>query len=192
MSGHGARHGQQHRGRQHLHRFWLFLIQTRVAAAAIVIMGAKLNQQAVIATDDLPRVYRGKSRSHRVVGVARAGYSKLIRNRHLGERFRMHANLRHLPCGCQGNNAQKMEQRVFCENYIFNGAAESAKTPRFPRFSPLEREVTPSLLTRCTSHRRSGCIVELESQWTARGVSGPGYYNHSGKAPPAQNAGTVG
>ena len=40
-----------------------------MAAPAVVIDGAELNQQAVIATDDLPRVYRGKSRSHRVVGV---------------------------------------------------------------------------------------------------------------------------
>jgi hypothetical protein len=40
-----------------------------MAAAAIVIDGAELNQQAAIATNDLPRVYRGKSRGHRVVGV---------------------------------------------------------------------------------------------------------------------------
>jgi hypothetical protein len=40
-----------------------------MAASAIVIDGAELNQQAAITTDDLPRVYRGKSRSHRVVGV---------------------------------------------------------------------------------------------------------------------------
>ena len=46
-----------------------FLVQRRMAAAAIVIDGAELNQQAAIATDDLPRVYRGKSRGHRVVGV---------------------------------------------------------------------------------------------------------------------------
>jgi hypothetical protein len=28
-----------------------------------------LNQQAMIATDDFPRIYWGKSRGHRVVGV---------------------------------------------------------------------------------------------------------------------------
>jgi hypothetical protein len=39
-----------------------------VATSAIVIGGAKLNQQAVIASNDFPRIYRGKSRGHRVVG----------------------------------------------------------------------------------------------------------------------------
>jgi hypothetical protein len=40
-----------------------------VAAAAIVVNRTELNQQAVIAADDFPRIYWGKSRSHRVVGV---------------------------------------------------------------------------------------------------------------------------
>jgi hypothetical protein len=40
-----------------------------VAAAAVVIDRTELNQQAMIATDDFPRIYWGKSRSHRVVGV---------------------------------------------------------------------------------------------------------------------------
>jgi hypothetical protein len=40
-----------------------------VAAPAIVIDRTELNQQAMIATDDFPRIYRGKSRGHRVVGV---------------------------------------------------------------------------------------------------------------------------
>src|SRR5512135_3933544 len=45
------------------------LVQRRMTASAIVIGCAELNQQAVIATNDFPRIYRGKSRSHRVVGV---------------------------------------------------------------------------------------------------------------------------
>jgi hypothetical protein len=40
-----------------------------VAASAIIVGCTELDQQAVIATDDFPRIYRGKSRSHRVVGV---------------------------------------------------------------------------------------------------------------------------
>jgi hypothetical protein len=40
-----------------------------VAAPAIVIDRTELNQQAMIATDDFPRIYWGKSRGHRVVGV---------------------------------------------------------------------------------------------------------------------------
>jgi predicted hydrolase (HD superfamily) len=59
-----------HYWRRHHHRFGLgFLVQGRVAAPAIVIDRTELNQQAVIATDDFPRVYWGKSRGHRVVGV---------------------------------------------------------------------------------------------------------------------------
>ena len=64
-TGHG-----HHYGRQHYHRFRLgFLVQGRVAASAIIIDRTELNQQAVIATDDVPRIYWGKSRGHRVVGV---------------------------------------------------------------------------------------------------------------------------
>jgi hypothetical protein len=40
-----------------------------VAAPAIVIDRTELNQQAMIATDDFPGIYWGKSRGHRVVGV---------------------------------------------------------------------------------------------------------------------------
>ena len=45
------------------------LIERRVAASAIVIDRTELNQQAMIASDDFPRIYWGKSRGHRVVGV---------------------------------------------------------------------------------------------------------------------------
>src|SRR3984885_11274548 len=69
MSTANTGHGH-HYGRQHYHRFWLgFLVQGRVAASAIIIDRTELNQQAVIATDDFPRIYWGKSRGHRVVGV---------------------------------------------------------------------------------------------------------------------------
>ncbi|MGC2532207.1 MAG: hypothetical protein WA424_04615, partial [Candidatus Sulfotelmatobacter sp.] len=64
-----ARYRHHHRRRHH-HRLGLgFLVQGRVAAPAIVIDRTELNQQAMIATDDFPRIYWGKSRGHRVVGV---------------------------------------------------------------------------------------------------------------------------
>jgi hypothetical protein len=47
-------HGHHYRDGRHLHRFRLFLVQGRVAAAAIIVLGAELDQQAVIATNDLP------------------------------------------------------------------------------------------------------------------------------------------
>jgi len=62
-----------------------FLVQGRVAAPAIVVDRTGLNQQAVIATDDFPRIYWGKSRGHRVCGSARAGYPLLLDL--IGERF---------------------------------------------------------------------------------------------------------
>src|SRR5882672_6576886 len=40
-----------------------------MAAPAIVIDRTELNQQAMITADDFPRIYWGKSRGHRVVGV---------------------------------------------------------------------------------------------------------------------------
>src|ERR1700677_3979397 len=40
-----------------------------MAASAVAVDRTELNQQAVIATDDIPRIYWGKSRGHRVVGV---------------------------------------------------------------------------------------------------------------------------
>ena len=64
-----AGHGHHYRGCKH---HWLrlgFLVQGRVAAPAIVIDRTELNQQAMIATDDFPRIYWGKSRGHRFVGV---------------------------------------------------------------------------------------------------------------------------
>src|SRR3981081_2189659 len=61
-------HGHHHWDWSHLYRFRFFLVQASVATAAVIVLGAKLNQQAVIATNDFPRIYRGKSRSHRVVG----------------------------------------------------------------------------------------------------------------------------
>ena len=60
-----------------------------MAAAAVVIDRTELNQQAMIATDDFPRIYWGKSRSHRVVGVPEPAL--LTTNdgtKQLGERFR--------------------------------------------------------------------------------------------------------
>jgi hypothetical protein len=45
-----------------------------VAAAAVIVVGAKLNQQAVIASNDFPRINRGKSRGHsRIVAAPEQG-----------------------------------------------------------------------------------------------------------------------
>src|SRR5208282_6516223 len=77
------------------------------AAAAVVIGSTKLNQQAVIATDDLPRVYRGKSRSHRVVGVPERALLTDHRKgtKTWGRGSNCTANLRHQACGSQHKNA---------------------------------------------------------------------------------------
>jgi hypothetical protein len=49
------RSDRHHHRRHHHHRLGFgLLIHGRVAASAIVVYGAELNQQAVIATDDFP------------------------------------------------------------------------------------------------------------------------------------------
>ena len=45
-----------------------------MAAAAQIVDGTELNQQAAITTDNFPGIYWGKRCSHQVLGVARAGY----------------------------------------------------------------------------------------------------------------------
>ena len=80
-----------HYWRCHHHRLGFgFLVQGRVAASAIVIDRTELNQQAMIATDDFPRIYWGKVRGHRVVGVPeRATPFTEQPKLKLGERFRV-------------------------------------------------------------------------------------------------------
>src|SRR5258708_36164421 len=88
MSPPGAGHGHHYCGRKH-HGFGLwFLVHGRVAAPAIVIHRTELNQQAMIATDDFPRIYWGKVRGHRVVGVPERA-TPYFWNLILGERFRL-------------------------------------------------------------------------------------------------------
>lgn len=58
--------------RRRLYDFWLFFIQRNVASPAKVIGCAKLNQKAMVASYDLPGIYRGKISGHLQVGVARA------------------------------------------------------------------------------------------------------------------------
>ena len=55
--------------------FWLVLVQRSVAPPAKVVGSTELNQQAMIATDNFPGIYRGKCGGHLGVGVARAGAS---------------------------------------------------------------------------------------------------------------------
>src|SRR5260370_37748882 len=64
------------------------LVQASVAPSAVIVGCAELNQQAVIATDDFPGIYWGKSRSHRVVGVPELA-TPYFWNLKLGERFRL-------------------------------------------------------------------------------------------------------
>jgi hypothetical protein len=59
-----------------------------MAASAIIVVGAELNQQAVIATYDFPRVNWGKGRGHRVVGVPELATPYFLEPI-LGERFRL-------------------------------------------------------------------------------------------------------
>jgi hypothetical protein len=97
-TGHG-----HHYGRQHYHRFWLgFLVQGRVAASAMIIDRTELNQQAVIATDDVPRIYWGKSRGHRVVGVPEPATPYFLEPELWGRGSDCRVNLRYKACGSQG------------------------------------------------------------------------------------------
>src|SRR5437660_1665936 len=88
MSAAGSRHRHHHRGGDYDRLRFGLLVQGRVATPAIVVMGAKLNQQAVITANDFPLIYRGKSRGHRVVGVPERAtpYMEPI---YMGERFRL-------------------------------------------------------------------------------------------------------
>src|SRR5207237_9112185 len=65
-----ARHDLGCRGSRNNFRF--LLVKRRVAPAAKMISCSELNKQAMMATDDFPRIYRGKSGGHRLVSVARA------------------------------------------------------------------------------------------------------------------------
>ena len=75
-----------------------------MAASAIIVVGAELNQQAVIATYDFPRVNWGKSRGHRVVGVPELATPKIF-GTFLEEDSERRLNLRDEGCGSQGKNA---------------------------------------------------------------------------------------
>src|ERR1700722_8648971 len=82
-----SRAGHRHHHRWYDHDWFRlrFLVQTGVAPSAVIVGSTELNQQAMIATDDFPGIYWGKSRSHRVVGVPELAtpYSQ-FRNRKLG------------------------------------------------------------------------------------------------------------
>src|SRR5437016_617045 len=66
--------------------------------AAHVIGCTELNEQAVVATDNFPGIYRGKSCSHLGFGssqsVGTPGAS--------GQAPKSQGNLGHMACGCQG------------------------------------------------------------------------------------------
>jgi hypothetical protein len=53
----------------------LIFIQGGVAAAAKIVTGTELNQQAAITTNDFSRIDWGKSGGHLRCGRARAGFS---------------------------------------------------------------------------------------------------------------------
>jgi hypothetical protein len=69
MSATGSGHRHHHGWCDHDGLRLGLLVQRRVAASAIIVGCTELDQQAVIATNDFPGIYWGKSRSHRVVGV---------------------------------------------------------------------------------------------------------------------------
>src|ERR1700733_9972752 len=96
-----AMHGHHYRWRHHHRLGFRFLVQGRVATPAIVIDRTELNQQAVIATDDFPRIYWGKSRGHRVVGVPERA-TPYFWNLIWGRGSDCRDNLRHKACGSQG------------------------------------------------------------------------------------------
>ena len=52
--------------------FRFFFVERSVTAAAEIVDGTELNEQAVVATDNFPGIYRGKSCGHLGLGVARA------------------------------------------------------------------------------------------------------------------------
>ena len=52
--------------------FGLFFIERSVAAAAKIVGGTELNEQAVVATYDFPGINRGESCGHLGLGAARA------------------------------------------------------------------------------------------------------------------------
>jgi hypothetical protein len=102
-----ARHGHHHGWRYQDGLGFRFLVQGRVTAPAIIIGCAELDQQAVIASYDFPRIYRGKSRGHRVVGVPERATPcnvtacSLTAETNWGRYSDCRVNLRHLPCGSQ-------------------------------------------------------------------------------------------
>jgi hypothetical protein len=52
--------------RRRRNNFWFVLIERTTATAAETIGCSELNQQATVATDNFPGIYRGKSCSHLV------------------------------------------------------------------------------------------------------------------------------
>src|SRR5579863_4049329 len=105
MSAAVARHRHHDRRRSHNRLRLRLLIHGSVATSAIVIGGAKLNQQAVIASNDFPRIYRGKSRGHRVVGGPERAFLTSGTGTNLtfgGKVPTAVPNLQSPACGCQG------------------------------------------------------------------------------------------
>src|SRR5436305_10497036 len=87
--------------------FRLVLVLRRMAAAAEIVGCAELNQQAAITANHFPVIYRGKSRGHLGLGVARAGLS-WNQLSYLDSNLRR--NLREIACGCQGKSGIKREE----------------------------------------------------------------------------------
>ncbi len=85
--------------------FRLVLVQRSVAPPAKIVGSTELNQQAMIAADNFPGIYRGKCSGHLGVGVARAGASPGTKT----SSSKPLRNLRYHACGCQGKSAMKRE-----------------------------------------------------------------------------------
>jgi len=84
-----------------------------MAAAAKIIDGTELNQQAMVAPDNFPGINRGKSGSHSGVGGARAGFpwnQETNQTRYLVPNLLR--NLRDRVCGCQVKSGSHATHRL--------------------------------------------------------------------------------
>jgi hypothetical protein len=111
-----------------------------VAAPTIVIDRTELNQQAMIATDDFPRIYWGKSRSHRVVGVPEPA-TPYKEPELIGGRFQLQG----LICG-----TRPVEVKIKIHKAVNHGGEnrnQAAETVQKPAKNMIDREAACCLLT---------------------------------------------
>jgi predicted hydrolase (HD superfamily) len=141
-----------------------------MAAPAIVIDRTELNQQAMIATDDFPRIYRGKSRSHRVVGVPEPATPYYSRRYYV----RGVTSAAETICGTSPVDVKVKMHRA--ANFAGENRNEAAKSRRDRAKGMIDREAAWCLLTEFTqseSLRKHAQAVEACMRACARKF-GPG------------------